>query len=222
MAYENYAGSAALLTAVDVGETAEALTALFADAGPAPRGWARPGQARAREAFDWRVVIPQYQALWAELGPPPAGRGPASRALENPYRPDPFRMFEAYPTAALARDDLVELARPVGAGEAAFLMDRPHGAQHRRPPAQRGRGRGDPVTRGRPPRSVGASLSETRARAPAVRRARILLDRQVRPRASARHIVAYLSATGPLFRYRSGHQCGNGRTGRHEQDDRRG
>ena len=44
---------------------------------------------------------------------------------ENPYRPDPFRMFAAYPTDSLRPDDLVEPARPFVEGEAAFLMELP-------------------------------------------------------------------------------------------------
>jgi hypothetical protein len=82
------------------------------------------GRARAREVFDWGAVIPQYQALWAELARrrTAAGRRPG---LENPYRPDPFRMFAAYPTAVLEADDLVASARPFVDGEAAFLLESP-------------------------------------------------------------------------------------------------
>jgi len=123
MSYEDYAGSAAILTAVDVAAAAEALTTLFADASLRARMGAA-GQARAREAFDWRVVIPQYQALWAELERRRAA-APAQPGLENPYRPDPFRMFGAYPTAALAAADMVALARPFAEGEAALLMELP-------------------------------------------------------------------------------------------------
>jgi len=123
MTYDDYAGSAALLTAVDVGETAEALVALFSNAELRARMGAA-GQQRAREVFDWSAVIPQYQALWAELGRRRAAAGPRP-GQENPYRPDPFRMFAAYPTDALGADDLVEAARPFVDGEAAFLMELP-------------------------------------------------------------------------------------------------
>lgn len=123
MTYDDYAGSAALLTSVDVADAADALATLFADADLRHR-MGRAGHARAREVFDWRVVIPQYQALWEELrrrrqaAPPQPG-------LENPYRPDPFRMFEAYPTAALGQGDIVALARALAPGEAAELLRRP-------------------------------------------------------------------------------------------------
>jgi hypothetical protein len=123
MSYEDYAGSAALLTAVDVAEAADALATLFANA-DLRRRMGQAGQARAREVFDWRVVIPQYQALWAELGRRRQA-APEQAGLENPYRPDPFRMFQAYPTAALGAEDTISLARALSAGEAADLLERP-------------------------------------------------------------------------------------------------
>jgi glycosyltransferase involved in cell wall biosynthesis len=121
--YENYAGSTALFTAVDVGDAAEALTTLFADPDLRAKMGAA-GRRRAREAFDWRVVIPQYQALWAELERRRLA-APEQTPLENPYRLDPFRMFAAYPTAALAGDDVLEPGRPLVPGELTGLMRRP-------------------------------------------------------------------------------------------------
>ena len=121
--YEDYAGSAGLFTAVDVGDAAEALTRLFAD----PDLRARMGEAgrrRALEVFDWRVVIPQYQALWAELRRRRLA-APAQPARDNPYRLDPFRMFASYPTAVLANDDMLEAARPFAPGEVVARLNRP-------------------------------------------------------------------------------------------------
>jgi glycosyltransferase involved in cell wall biosynthesis len=110
---------------VDIGDAAEALTLLFGDAA-LRRRMGEAAQARARSIFDWRVVIPQYQALWAELerrrrAAPPQ---PPRLAGDNPWRLDPFRMFAAYPTAALASEDVVWLARAFAEGEAAELMGR--------------------------------------------------------------------------------------------------
>lgn len=123
MTYEDYAGSASLMTSIDVGQTAEALTLLFSDPDLRARMGAA-GRARAREVFDWGAVIPQYQALWAELARRRTAAGPQP-GLENPYRPDPFRMFAAYPTAVLEAHDLVASARPFVDGEAAFLLESP-------------------------------------------------------------------------------------------------
>lgn len=122
MGYEAYAGGAALLTAVDVGDAGEALATLFADP-DLRRRMGAAGRARAHDVFDWRVVIPQYQALWAELARRRAA-APEQPPRENPYRPDPFRMFAAYPTAALAPDDEVSLDRPLAEGEATELLGR--------------------------------------------------------------------------------------------------
>lgn len=111
--YDSYVGTAALFTAVDVGEATEALCALFSDAELRARMGAA-GRERVRDVFDWRVVIPQYQALWAELArrrlasptqsPRPGG--------DNPWKLDPFRMFASYPTVTLAADHRVEPSGP--------------------------------------------------------------------------------------------------------------
>jgi len=123
MPYEAYAGAVSALTAVDVVAAAEALAALFAD----PQLRARMGEAgqtRARETFDWGVIIPQYQALWTELGRRRAA-APVQPGLENPYRPDPFRMFASYPTTQLAAADQVALAGPVSPADLRALLDHP-------------------------------------------------------------------------------------------------
>lgn len=122
MKYEAYAGSAALMTAIDVGETAEALVALFGDP-DLRRRMGEAGARRAREVFDWRVIMPQYQALWAELARRRQAATPQP-PTEDPFRLDPFRMFASYPTTALARDEVVALARPLAAGEASEWLGR--------------------------------------------------------------------------------------------------
>ena len=121
--YEDYAGSAGLFTAVDVGDAAEALTLLFGDADLRAKMGAA-GRQRVREVFDWRVVIPQYQALWAELRRRRLA-APEQPPLDNPYRLDPFRMFSAYPTAPLTNDDLLEAARDFSPGELVAMLRRP-------------------------------------------------------------------------------------------------
>lgn len=109
MNYDHYVGAAGQFTAIDYAAAEEAITALVRD----PDLRHRMGEAarqRAREVFDWSAIIPQYQALWAEqnarrLAAPPA---PATRA--NPFRPDPFTLFQSYPTRYLARETPVSLA----------------------------------------------------------------------------------------------------------------
>jgi glycosyltransferase involved in cell wall biosynthesis len=121
--YEEYAGAASLFTSVDVGLATDALVALFSDPGLRSR-MGDAGRARARDTYDWRVIVPQYQALWAELERRRRA-SPDPPRLDNPYRPDPFRMFAGYPTRALGPEDRVGLVRPLAPGEAAFTLDGP-------------------------------------------------------------------------------------------------
>ncbi len=124
--YAGYATAQSQMTAVDVPEAAETIAALIDD----PQLRARLGAAaaeRARTAFDWRVIIPQHQALWAELArrraaapaQPPRGAG------DNPWALDPFRMFAGYPTASLGDADGVRLARPLTSRAVAAILARP-------------------------------------------------------------------------------------------------
>lgn len=158
ISYDDYAGSVALFTAIDVSDAADALTALFADP-DLRRKMGAAGQARAREMFDWRVVIPQYQALWSELRRRRLA-SPEQAALENPYRPDPFRMFAAYPSAALSADDTVTLARPFAPGEAVERMSRAsvRGETARLPGVTEAEALLDALAAG--PRTVGALLAD--------------------------------------------------------------
>jgi hypothetical protein len=124
-AYDVYAGGAAQFCAVDVEAAAEALAALFKN--PDLRAClGAAARARARDTFDWRVVIPQYQALWAELArrrtsaPAQAPRG----AGENPWHLDPFAMFAAYPTQALSHADTATLTRLLPTADLAGILAR--------------------------------------------------------------------------------------------------
>jgi len=123
--YPDYAVTTAQFTAVDVEAAAAALAALFADPELRQR-MGREGRARAAEVYDWRVIIGQYQALWAELerrrrAAPPQ---PPRSGGDNPWGLDPFRMFASYPTAALTHADTVRLRRAFAPGEVAELMAR--------------------------------------------------------------------------------------------------
>jgi glycosyltransferase involved in cell wall biosynthesis len=99
--YDNYVGAAGQFTAIDYDEAQAAITTMILNP-DVRRQMGEAAKARAREVFDWAAIIPQYQALWAEqnarrLAAPPA---PASR--ENPYRPDPFTLFQSYPSRHLS------------------------------------------------------------------------------------------------------------------------
>jgi starch synthase len=117
--YDRYIGRAGAFTAVDVPATAAALARLIVDPDLRARMGAA-GRRRAQEVFDWRVIIPQYLSLFAELAEirrtAPEIAPPADPVHGNLSRPDPYGMFAAYPTHALGLGTLV-VARPAGTPE---------------------------------------------------------------------------------------------------------
>lgn len=106
LGYNAYAGILSQGIAVDLRRTTEALTALAADPGLRRRMGAA-GRQRARETFDWRVIIGRLQALLAELAAiraaAPGTTAPRREgAAAFPLRGDPFAVFATYPTAAFS------------------------------------------------------------------------------------------------------------------------
>jgi hypothetical protein len=103
--YLHYVGQLAAMTRIDVPALTRALVTLGRDPGLRRRMGAA-GQARARALFDWGVVIPQMQALWAEQGAMLAhARQKGGRQVQTrnpallPVGPAPDQMFQAYPSA---------------------------------------------------------------------------------------------------------------------------
>jgi hypothetical protein len=70
------------------------------------------GRRRAREVFDWRVIIRQYQELWQELARrrAAAANQPTSTLPPHPLRPDPYTLFSDYPTAPFSPQTVIALA----------------------------------------------------------------------------------------------------------------
>ena len=99
--YANYSGSVSAHTAVDVGAAGSALARLAASPS-LRRSMGEAGRSRAREQFDWPVVVEQYAQLFDELGArramPTASVPDASL---NPLRGDPFSTFGALPTMVM-------------------------------------------------------------------------------------------------------------------------
>jgi hypothetical protein len=103
--YLHYVGQLAAMTRIDVAGLTRALVTLGSDP-DLRRRMGEAGQARARALYDWRVVIPQMQALWAEQSAMLAhARQKGGRAVQPrnpaglPVGPSPEVMFKAYPTA---------------------------------------------------------------------------------------------------------------------------
>jgi starch synthase len=106
-------GAAAQVTALDTGAVAKALIALIDDPDLRHRMGAA-GRARARETFDWSVIVRAYQRLWAELA---AIRAAAPEAVPllpgrapRPLAMDPFALFREFPTRFLAAGTRVVLS----------------------------------------------------------------------------------------------------------------
>jgi glycosyltransferase involved in cell wall biosynthesis len=110
--YGAYIGQAAAVTAVDCEATATAFERLAGDPELRRRLGAN-GRQRAREAFDWSVVVRAYEALWQELAevrqaglrknPPRAG------LVRWPSHLDPFDVFAGYATAVVNSRSVVRL-----------------------------------------------------------------------------------------------------------------
>jgi len=126
--YEAYVGQVSQFTAIDLDEATDALCALVDDA----ELRARMGEAarlRASEVFDWKAVIPMYEALWGELDATrqraAAEAAPQRNTAENPWALDPFRLFGSYPTEWLTAHTMVALAPGLDADSAALILRKP-------------------------------------------------------------------------------------------------
>ncbi|MGB3557786.1 MAG: glycosyltransferase [Geitlerinemataceae cyanobacterium] len=129
--YSTYIGQTASLTAVDIEACTQALGMLVGNA-DLRRQMGENGRRRAREIYDWKVIIPAYEQLWSELAQvrsiaTPSVSRPPDRAT-YPLADDPLRLFAHYPTQALT--DAVQIgwgtmATPEARQQiGAFAMDR--------------------------------------------------------------------------------------------------
>jgi glycosyltransferase involved in cell wall biosynthesis len=113
--YDMYCGHTCSLVSVDIDQAAQAFVKLF-ESSSLRQTMGAAGRLRAQEVYDWRVIIAQYEALWAEQ------QSARTAALENtatppvklthpwPARMDPFYAFASYPTQALTANTILCLA----------------------------------------------------------------------------------------------------------------
>ncbi|WP_372783578.1 glycosyltransferase family 4 protein [Phenylobacterium sp.] len=124
LSYENYVGAASQCLAIDFAESTAAISALVLN--PDLRlKLGRQARAHVQATFDWVQIIPQYQALWGELNDRRKRNAQLPARPDNPYRPDPFRLFGGYPTRHLSEDWTVELGAGVTWEDAKELLSRP-------------------------------------------------------------------------------------------------
>ncbi|MFC3068729.1 glycosyltransferase family 4 protein [Phenylobacterium soli] len=122
--YDNYVGAAAQFTAIDYAE-AETCIAALVEQPELRRQMGEAAKVRAREVFDWAAVIPQYQALWAEQNARRLAAPPEPRTRDNPYRPDPFTLFQSYPSRHVTARSPVRLAPGMSWDLAKPLLESP-------------------------------------------------------------------------------------------------
>jgi starch synthase len=106
--YDYYIGHAHLMVGVDVEACTLALARLISDPALRQRMGAA-GRARAREVYDWTVVMKQYQALWTEQNTRRlAATGTAAAAsVRDPAFINPLTLFDHYPSHTLRADSVL-------------------------------------------------------------------------------------------------------------------
>jgi hypothetical protein len=69
------------------------------------------GRQRARQVYDWKPIIGQYESLWASLNQLRQSQGHSVKPLDHPWpaRLDPFYAFASYPTHTLTPQTLLGL-----------------------------------------------------------------------------------------------------------------
>ena len=108
--YDMYCGHTSTLTAVDVQAAAIAFERLFKSP-ELRRQLGEAGRHRAAEVYDWKVIIPRYEALWAQLSEIRTTQGQNRKSQPHPWpaRMDPFYAFADYPTGVLKEQTLLAL-----------------------------------------------------------------------------------------------------------------
>jgi hypothetical protein len=95
---------------VDVEQTTKAFVELF-NSKELRLKMGMAGKLRAKEVYDWSVIIPQYEALWAKQTEIRLAAAKSTKTLKHPWpaRMDPFDAFASYPTSTLKPDTLLML-----------------------------------------------------------------------------------------------------------------
>jgi hypothetical protein len=115
--YDHYILQASQVTSLDLDECVAALTALISSP-DLRKKMGQAGQKRAREVFDWKCIIQQYEELWGELEE--RRRADAEPTVYNapsrmPGYPNPFEAFGSYATEKLESSHTIWLrvANPI-------------------------------------------------------------------------------------------------------------
>jgi glycosyltransferase involved in cell wall biosynthesis len=112
--YDMYCGHTCSLVSVDIDQAAQAFVKLF-ESSTLRQTMGAAGRQRAQEVYDWKTIIGQYEALWAEqervrlAAIQNTEATPAKLAHPWPARMDPFYAFASYPTQTLKPTTVLSL-----------------------------------------------------------------------------------------------------------------
>ena len=113
--YDMYCGHTCSLVSVDIDQAAKAFVKLF-ESSALRQTIGAAGRQRAQKVYDWKVIIGQYEALWAEQQSLRLAALQNSKTLPTklvhpwPARMDPFYAFASYPTQTLKTTTVLSLA----------------------------------------------------------------------------------------------------------------
>ncbi|MDX2027013.1 MAG: glycosyltransferase family 4 protein [Alphaproteobacteria bacterium] len=109
--YGGFLAKSALSVAVDQEMAAQRIVLLIKDK-EKRKSIADKARERVKRIYDWRHIIPAYEALWEEMAAKrqAAKKSPGTWPSALPQAPDPFTMYAAYPSAPLAETDHLSVA----------------------------------------------------------------------------------------------------------------
>lgn len=129
--YLQYCAVTSALTEIDQPELVDRILTLARD-GDLRRRMGRAAQAHVRAHYDWSVIVPQMQALWAEQEAMRVAAKPLRyRADSLPIAPSPTHYFAAYPTEQVTLKDQLFVAVDGGPDLQALLRIRNYTATKR-------------------------------------------------------------------------------------------
>jgi glycosyltransferase involved in cell wall biosynthesis len=108
--YDMYCGHTSSLIAVDVDFAVKSFVKLF-NSLELRKEMGAKGRQRARNEYDWKVIIPRYESLWASLDELRRSQSSITKRVPHPWpaRMDPFHAFDNYPTSFLTQQSILVL-----------------------------------------------------------------------------------------------------------------
>ncbi len=120
--YDRYIGQVSLFTNVDTDHCADAFLKLVED--PELRQkMGEAGRKRATSDFDWNVLIPRYQDLWAQLADIRLAANSHKPKVAVPLIDDPFALYAHYPTELMSEDTRIMLQKGAKGSVAKYYND---------------------------------------------------------------------------------------------------